>query len=445
MAAGKKRALWIHGLIVENIKKIKLVRLNLPENRNVIEIAGDNGAGKSSLLDAIQFCLVGPGNLRKGQKPALPVRIGQDQGLVSMDLGEYKITRYAYQNGKNKLVLKDAKGSIIAKGQEVIDELVSNLSFDPLAFADMDAKERLLEIRRITGLDFTSYDAQTAALVTMRGEEGRTIRALKPRIEAIPADLPEKEINTDKISAKLNNAYKHNADVDAKARVIADTIDAAAAEEQDAAAAAERIKELEAEIADLKDAIKLNNANARKLRAQAAKDEKAIPAKIDPKDVKAELDAAIRNNAEVGRAIERKRLVKEQEAAQKKYDDFNAEIENRNADRAEQIRKANMPIEGLSIGEDDVLYNGIPFSQISRGEQVKVSVYIGSALNPKLATMRIKDGAALDKKNMADLKQHAIDLDCQLFIERVDPSDEHAIIIDDGEAVAGDDVVKEPK
>lgn len=437
--------LRIMELVVQYVKRIKVVRIKPRRDRHLIEIAGDNGQGKSSLLDGLALCLLGPGNMKEGQKIGMPVRIGEAQAQIDIDLGEYKVTRYIYPNGKTKLVLKDAKGNQIAAGQDVIDTLVKNLSFDPLHFAGMSEKERKNEIRTITGLDLNKFDADTNVLMTTRTMEGRPIETLKSRLKGMPeADptLPAKPIDTEKLLRRMQEAEQHNRDVDTKARAIEEKYAEADGQDKAAADALKRISELEKEIIALRKTSKDATADAKKVRIQADKLKKAIPAKLEIVAIGRELSEANETNRKLERAQERKNVESQLANQEKLYNDLTAQITKRKSEREEMIRNAHMPIKGLSIGDDDVLYNNVPFSQISRGEQVKVSVYIAMALNPTIRTLRIKDGAALDKKNLKLIEEIATEHDYQVFIERVEPSDEHAIIIENGEAISGDDIVR---
>ena len=60
-----------------------------------------------------------------------------------------------------------------------------------------------------------------------------------------------------------------------------------------------------------------------------------------------------------------------------------------------------MPVEGLGFGAGIVTFNGLPFDQASTAEQLRVSVAIAMAANPKLRVLRIKHGNDLDADNLA--------------------------------------------
>ena len=80
-----------------------------------------------------------------------------------------------------------------------------------------------------------------------------------------------------------------------------------------------------------------------------------------------------------------------------------------------------------------VTYNGVPFSQASSAEQIRVSVAMAMAMNPKLRVLRIKDGSLLDDDAMDMLKKLAVKEDFQVWVERVGNGSEDAIVIEAGE------------
>ena len=92
-----------------------------------------------------------------------------------------------------------------------------------------------------------------------------------------------------------------------------------------------------------------------------------------------------------------------------------------------------MPIEGLGWNETEVSYKNIPFEQLSGAEQLKISMAIAMASNPKLKVVLIKDGSLLDQDNLKVIEEMAKEKDWQVWIESVDESGKIGIYIEDGE------------
>ena len=70
----------------ENFKILRAVEITT--DGNIVTIGGDNGQGKSSVLDAIWVALKG-----RGVAPPIPIRKGEEQCRIRVDLGELVISR----------------------------------------------------------------------------------------------------------------------------------------------------------------------------------------------------------------------------------------------------------------------------------------------------------------------------------------------------------------
>lgn len=98
-----------------------------------------------------------------------------------------------------------------------------------------------------------------------------------------------------------------------------------------------------------------------------------------------------------------------------------------------------MPVPGLSLAEGRVLLNGVPFDQSSSAEQIRTSVAIAMAANPKLRIIRIKDGSLLDEDGLRLIAEQAKENDYQVWIERVDSSGKIGIVMEDGSVSCDND------
>jgi hypothetical protein len=91
-----------------------------------------------------------------------------------------------------------------------------------------------------------------------------------------------------------------------------------------------------------------------------------------------------------------------------------------------------------------VLYQGLPFGQASNSEQIRVSMALAMASNPKLRVLRISDGSLLDSDSMELVANEAEKHGFQVWIERVDASGSVGIVMEEGIA-SGEEVVSDGK
>jgi Tfp pilus assembly protein PilX len=396
----------IINLKAENVKKIKAV--DITPTDNTVIITGKNGQGKSSILDSILYALGGKDALKDTPKP---VREGQEFASVEIDLGEYKVVRTWNATGTTRLEVFSKEGAKFGSPQTLLDEIVGRIAFDPLAFAQMkpeDQKTVLLDVLGLTD-QVATLQGQYRAKYDERTLVGRDLKTAEGHLASIivPENAPTAPVDTAKVSADLRAADDHN-------RVIDEAEDTLADAEAD-------VKDLEAQLKEARETVATATA---KLKGQK---------KIDT----AELQEKLAKAGELNSAYETIKSKKTAEEAVKTHTAsqtvLTEEMEVIVEKKEKLINSAKLPIEGLNIDVDGVTFKGIPFSQLSSAEQLKVSLAIAMAMNPKLRVMRIMDGSLLDSDNMKVIKEMAKTEDYQVWIERVEDDGKVGILIEDGE------------
>ncbi len=91
-----------------------------------------------------------------------------------------------------------------------------------------------------------------------------------------------------------------------------------------------------------------------------------------------------------------------------------------------------MPVPGLGFSETEVTLNGIPLSQSSSAEQLRVGLAIAIAANPNMKVMLIRDGSLLDEDSLRLVEESAKAAGAQVWIERVS-STGCTVVIEDGQ------------
>lgn len=397
-------------LTAENVKRLKAVEIT-PDG-TVQVIGGRNAQGKSSVLDAIWLAL---GGGPAAKDTARPIRDGETKASVTLDLGELKVTRTWTQSG-TKLTVENADGARYQGPQGILDALVGKLAFDPLGFTRLDAKKQVQELLALVDLpiDLDDMAAQRKALYEQRAEIGRQGKALGD-VPAVDESLPTEESSASAILAEIRRAQDdHNKAEESRSEL---------------AIAKGKVEEITAEIERLK--LDLENWKSTVDTRQKAVDESSVLPDLNALERRLasveESNAAVRaNNAARAKAAEKARLVAE-------YKAFDAKIEALDKAKTDALAKAEFPVEGLSFDENGVTFKGVPLSQASSAEQIRVSLAIAMALNPKLRVLRIADGSLLDEESMALIAETVKANDFQLWIERVGNADAGAVIIEDGQ------------
>lgn len=398
-------------LQAENVKRLKAVDITPREHLQII--GGRNAQGKSSVLDAVALALTGKDAKKLNPRP---LRDGEKKGLVSLNLGEYVVTRTFTANGGGTLTVSAANGARFTSPQKVLDELMGRLSFDPQEFIGLSAKEQadaLLDLVDL-GIDLDEVESSIAQLTQERLVKGRELKA-KGDYAPIDSDAPSEEQSAAMLLNMIQAARDRN-------REISDT-------RRESAESGERIVSLAHQIQNLQ----------RELKAEQ-EDQKRLNERVnflgEPKDT-AELESQLANveesNARVRANRDASKHNAEIDAAKAEYEYFNGRIEALRGSKDKALAEAKFPIDGLGFDDSGVTYHGVPFSQASSMEQLRVSLAIAMASNPKLRVIRIKDGSLLDDDALSLVEKTAEDNDYQVLMERVGSTDHGAIIIEDGQ------------
>jgi recombinational DNA repair ATPase RecF len=427
-------SLKIVGMQVENFMRIKTFLLR-PEG-NVIKITGGNGAGKTSVLDAIMLALAGA---RGG--PSAPVRRGAGRGVVRLDLGDIRITRMWSEGGdsKGEMFIEAEDGRRYGTPQRMLDSLMGRISFDPLAFIRMDVAQQAEELRKLLNLDevLNTIRADEEHDYNTRREQTKQVKTLEAQRANIhvPEGLPAKKRDIDAMTEELAKVAEYNIGIE---RMKMDREMVAAAVDRDAQAA----NNLRNRIEELLREIEVMTIEAETIEASNAKNRATIDAwepLPEPKDAVAlgeEIARARVINASIDRRAQAERMDTEIAAVRETIDHLDVAIEGHRSNAARLIAEAHYPVDGLGFANDEVLYNGLPFAQASNAEQIKVSIAIGMALNPKIRIMRIKDGSLLDADSVAAVEAMAAKNDFQVWVEIVDQSGKVGVYLEDGEIVS---------
>lgn len=451
----------IIALEVENFKRLTAV--SIKPDGSMVMITGKNRAGKTSILDSIWVGLGGAAGIQ-----SIPIRKGAEQATIKLDLGEIVVTRTfkrrVAKDGEPALKAGDdfttsiiVEAAKIGEGkaprfpnpQTMLDSLLGSLTFDPLAFARMDASRQFATLRQfVKDVDFVAidkankidYDARTAH--TKRQKEYLAVAAA---IKA-PEDTPAEPVDESAILDAITTAGEKNADRERdQARRLDTRRNATSAISMADATRTNALKILDERIAELSNAMAQAKANhattvddanvSQRTAEQAISELDALPPLaelVDVTELRGKLDQAktVNNNIRLrdGKKSESEKAEKERLAAEA----LTTAIDARNADKMAKIAATKMPVPGLTFGDDVVLLDGIPLDQASDAEQLRLSCAIAMQSNPKLRVIRIRDGSLLDEDGLALIAKMAEERDYQVFIERVTNGESIGFVIEEG-------------
>jgi len=415
-------------LEAENFKRLTAVQIT-PDGSAMVVVGGKNGAGKTSTLDAIEAALGG-----KARVPGEPIKKGAKKARVVVETADLVVTRVFTPKG-SRLEVKAKDGSVIRSPQGVLDALMGDLSFDPLAFGRMKPQRQVEVLRKLAGCDFTDLDERRKGYEQERRDVGRD----KKRAEGALASLPEAPdapaMSASEILAEIEARKQRNDDRNSRRQLLEELRGRAAGLAETLKQRRQRVEELEEELRQVRADVDDTKNGLEELRAKGkplAAEVENLPPDEPIDELKAQLADAEKHAAAAAEAGRREELTAEVAAAAAQYDELTAKIEQLDEVRLEAIETAKYPIKGLEAHDEGVYLGGVPWQQASSAEALRASVAIGLALNPELRVLLIRDGSLLDEDSLRMISDMATEAEAQLWIEKVSTGDVCSVIIEDG-------------
>lgn len=397
-------------LEAENIKRLKAVTIQ-PGEGGLVVIRGDNGQGKTSVLDSIAYALGG-----KSVQPPKVIRDGATEAKVVLELDDITVERRWTANDKSYLEVRSKDGAKFASPQTMLDSLVGRLSFDPLAFLRLEPKQQAEALQKVAGVDPTPFDERRAQLFTQRTGINRTLERHKAQLAPLRAIETVAPVDVAALLSQLTALSVQ--------QVAEQTAATKRASEQ---AELDQLEKRLAELVARRDELRV------KLSVALLSDP-ATAQKIEA--VKAELGNAESRNAQARSCAERDRLLREEQQSLDVAEGLTEAIAEVDKEKAAALASAKFPVPGLGFGENGVELKGVPLEQASGAEQLRVSLAMGIALNPKLKVLLIRDGSLLDEKSMALVAAQAEAAGAQVWLEVVG-SKGVGVVIEDGSVSEG--------
>lgn len=417
-------------LQAENIKKLKVIDVRPGTSAGVVPIRGRNAQGKSSTLDAIQMALGGA-----KFTPSRPIRSGEEEGTIRLELdtGEVILRRFT-STGGDTLEVTNGEGYKAGSPQALLNKLFASVAFDPLAFTRLKPAEQLANLRGMVKLDVDvdALERQIAADYEKRRDKNREKDREAARLQQMPTfpDAPAERVDEAALEDKIAQAAETNGQIERR-RVNREEF--AAAIKRNIATRQDLQEELEAIRVRIDEFDAIIEEQEQKLAAA-----EPLPDPVDVTQVQADLRAARDTNAKVVAQAAHGVQARLVQTLTSEADALTKAIEERRAEIAAAIERAEMPVPGLGFGDGEVLFNGVPLDQASSAEQLRVSTAIGIASSPKLRVMLVRDGSLLDDEGEKILADMAAAHDFQLWVESVDTSGTVGFVLEDGAVVAID-------
>jgi len=451
MTDKQDKALHIISLTAEHFKRLTAVHIEPDTTAGVIRITGANEAGKTSVLDAIAAALGG-----KKLVPVEPIHSGAEAATLTVNIGDLTIKRRITAGGTDRLEVTNAEGASFKKPQDILNNLIGALSFNPSSFLDAKGADQAAMLMKtiVLPVDWEAFGAATdkappdtskvtdplAYMDAIKKEfyEKRTTANVRARdllgqIKSEAALIPEGMETVERVEI---------ADI-LKDRAGAEAVIAAKDTQEDVVKGlGEDMSSTQSEIAALK--FTINAAQERYIgldKLHKAEHDKLVKMRHSLPDL-SEFDKRITDAETINRAADTRKRVSDITAQRVAAEDaanlLTATMAEIDRIKLAALTACEMPVPGLTIEDGALRINGTLLDQCSHAQRLKLAISIGMALNPKLRVLLVKDGEKFDTASWAVVTESATQNDFQIWVEQMDESGEVGVYIEAGEIKAVD-------
>ncbi len=403
---------------IENVKRVKAVAYEPTENGLTV-LGGKNRQGKTSVLDAIAWALGG-----NRFAPSTPYREGSTiPPHLKIKLSNGIVVERSGKNSSLKVI--DTAGN--KGGQALLDAFVSQFALNLPKFMNSTGKEKADTLLQIIGVGDKVYELETKEeqLYNQRHAIGQISDQKKKYAKELPdyENVPNEPVSASELIKQQQDILARNGENE-RLRV-------------------ER-KNLESQANDLQSQI--NNLNS-ELTSVLAKLEKANKTVSELHDEStAELEKNIADIDEINRMVranlDKAKAEEDAKFYQDKYAELTNDIDNVRNEKYALLNNAELPLDGLSVENKELTYNGFKWDNMSGSEQLRVATAIVRKLNPECGFVLLDKLEQMDTDTLKDFAKWLESEGLQAIATRVSNGDECSIIIEDGYVQKAEPVIK---
>ena len=405
----------INRLEIENVKRVKAVKIE-PTANGLTVIGGNNGQGKTSVLDSIAWALGGnkfkpSAAAREGSMIPPFLHIVMDNGLI------------VERKGKNSdLKVIDPDGN--KAGQNLLDSFVEELALNLPKFMQCSNKEKANTLLQIIGVG--------EQLVALEKEEQDTYN----RRHAIGQIADQKE----KFAKEQDYYPEAPKDLVSASELIKEQQEILAknGENQKKRQNLVSIQKMHDAAVDKVERLKRELSEAETELAKAISDlvtaNKSVENLVD--ESTAELEKNIQEiddiNRQVRANLDKEKAEEDAREYRTQYDFLSTELKNIRQKKKDLLLNADLPLPGLSVEDGDLTYNGFKWDNMSGSDQLKVATAIVRKLNPQCGFVLLDKLEQMDQESLKEFGNWLEAEDLQAIATRVSTGEECSIIIEDG-------------
>ena len=409
----------INKLEIENVKRVKAVTIE-PTSNGLTILGGNNNQGKTSVLDAIAWALGG-----NKYKPSKPARDGSmNPPTLRLELSNGLIVE---RKGKNSdLKVTDPSGQ--KAGQQLLDSFVEELALNLPKFIESSSKDKANTLLQIIGVGekLWELDRKEEQLYNER----RTIGQIADQKKKYAAEQPQ--------YPEAPNELVSIADLIHEQQEILARNGENAKKRQNRENIVNSLHLSEARLKQLKEQLAQEEATHESLMSDYIAANKSIEDLVD--ESTDEIESSIANIEEINRKV-RANLDKEKAEEDAKryssqYDNLSKQIQDVRDERTSLLDSADLPLQGLSVEDGELVFEGQKWDNMSGSQQLRVATAIVRKLKPECGFVLLDKLEQMDIPTLTEFGKWLESEGLQAIATRVSSGEECQIIIEDGYVVS---------
>lgn len=412
----------INKLEIENVKRVKAVTLE-PSPSGLTIIGGNNRQGKSSVLDSIAWAL--GGNKFRPSEPqregsVLPpsLKITLNNGLI------------IERKGKNsELKVTDPTGK--KAGQQLLDTFVEELALNLPRFIDSSSKEKANILLQIIGVGPQLYELEQkeTEIYNRRTAIGQIADQKKKFADEQKSydDVPKELVSASELIQQQQAVLLKNAENQKQRNQV---VQLANREEF----LRKEISSVRLEIERL--TVKLNTLNTDWNNTLINLETAKKSTEVLQDESTAELEKNLREieilNAKIRANLDKEKAEEEAKQYSHQYTELTSKIEAVRQQKIDLLKGAKLPLEGLSVIDGELVYQGFKWDNLANSDQLKVATAIVRHLRPDCGFVLMDKLEAMDMDTLYEFGKWLQDEGLQVIATRVSKGEECSIIVEDG-------------
>lgn len=412
----------INKLEIENVKRVKAVKIE-PNASGLTIVGGNNNQGKTSVIDAIAWGLGGnkykPSQAhREGSVTPPHLHIVMNNGLIVERKGKNSDLKVIDPNGEKA-------------GQNLLNSFVEELAIDLPKFMDSSNKEKANILLQIIGVGDQLYELERKEqevynkrhAIGQIADQKKKFAAEQPYFPKAPKEL----ISVSDLVAKQQEILARNGENQQKRNQINQISFQLEQSKSNIQAINLRIEELQAQLQKeqiefnrLTEDLTIAQKTAENLQDESTQELQQNIAEVD------EINRRVRANLDKDKAEEDANDYKNQ------YDVLTNDINSIRKEKVSLLTNAQLPLQGLSVADGELTYNGQKWDNMSGSDQLKVSTAIVRKLKPDCGFILLDKLEQMDMVTLNEFGQWLEQEGLQAIATRVSTGEECEIIIEDG-------------